>query len=64
LRQNCDPGKQKLKGAVRTETYQHHYCQHISTAKREVPESLHLKYRGTVTLLGNKADFRQKHLGF
>jgi hypothetical protein len=22
------PGKQKLKGAVRTETYWHHYCQH------------------------------------
>jgi hypothetical protein len=29
LRQDCDPGKQKLKGAVRTETYQRHYCQHI-----------------------------------
>jgi hypothetical protein len=27
LRQDCDPGKQKLKGAVRTETYWHHYCQ-------------------------------------
>jgi hypothetical protein len=27
LRQDCDPGKQKLKGAVRTETYQCHYCQ-------------------------------------
>jgi hypothetical protein len=29
-RQDRDPGKQKLKGAVRTETYQHHYCQHSS----------------------------------
>jgi hypothetical protein len=27
LRQDCDPGKQRLKGAVRTETYWHHYCQ-------------------------------------
>jgi hypothetical protein len=26
-RKDCDPGKQKLKGAVRTETYGHHYCQ-------------------------------------
>jgi hypothetical protein len=26
-RQDCDPGKQKLKGAVRTETYQCYYCQ-------------------------------------
>jgi hypothetical protein len=25
LRQDCDPGKQKLKGAERTETYQCHY---------------------------------------
>jgi hypothetical protein len=24
-----DPGKQKLKGAVRTETYWRHYCQHV-----------------------------------
>jgi hypothetical protein len=30
LRQDCDPGIQKLKGAVRTETYQRHYCQHSS----------------------------------
>jgi hypothetical protein len=29
LRQDCDPGKQKLKGAVRTETYRRHYCQHL-----------------------------------
>jgi hypothetical protein len=28
LRQDCDPGKWKLKGAVRTKTYWHHYCQH------------------------------------
>jgi hypothetical protein len=27
LRQEGDPGKQKLKGAVRTETYRRHYCQ-------------------------------------
>jgi hypothetical protein len=27
LRQDHDPGKQKLKGAVRTETYRRHYCQ-------------------------------------
>jgi hypothetical protein len=27
LRQDCYPGKQKLKGAIRTETYQRHYCQ-------------------------------------
>jgi hypothetical protein len=27
-RQDCDPGKQKLKGAIRTETYRRHYCQH------------------------------------
>jgi hypothetical protein len=27
LRQDHDPGKQKLKGAVRTKTYQRHYCQ-------------------------------------
>jgi hypothetical protein len=26
-RQDRDPGKQKLKGAVRTETYRRHYCQ-------------------------------------
>jgi hypothetical protein len=26
-RQDRDPGKQKLKGAVRTETYRCHYCQ-------------------------------------
>jgi hypothetical protein len=30
LRQDPDPGKQKLKGAVRTETYQCHYCQQCS----------------------------------
>jgi hypothetical protein len=30
LRQDRDSGKQKLKGAVRTETYQCHYCQHSS----------------------------------
>jgi hypothetical protein len=30
LRQDRDPGKQKLKGAVRSETYQCHYCQHSS----------------------------------
>jgi hypothetical protein len=28
-RQDCDPGKQELKGAVRTETYRRHYCQHV-----------------------------------
>jgi hypothetical protein len=29
LRLDCDPGKQQeLKGAVRTETYRRHYCQH------------------------------------
>jgi hypothetical protein len=27
LRQDRDPGKQKLKGAIRTETYGHHYYQ-------------------------------------
>jgi hypothetical protein len=27
LRKDHDPGKQKLKGAVRTETHQRHYCQ-------------------------------------
>jgi hypothetical protein len=27
-RQDRDPGKQKLKGVVRTETHQRHYCQH------------------------------------
>jgi hypothetical protein len=27
LRQDHDPGKQKLKGTVRTETYRRHYCQ-------------------------------------
>jgi hypothetical protein len=31
LRQDCDLGKQELKGAVRTETYWRHYCQHIHT---------------------------------
>jgi hypothetical protein len=31
LRQDLDPGKQKLKGAVRTKTYQHHYCQQSVT---------------------------------
>jgi hypothetical protein len=30
LRQDRDPGKQKLKGAVRTETHWCHYCQHSS----------------------------------
>jgi hypothetical protein len=30
LRQDRDPGKQKLKGAVRTKTYRCHYCQHSS----------------------------------
>jgi hypothetical protein len=30
LRQDRDPGKQKLKGAGRTETYQCHYCLHSS----------------------------------
>jgi hypothetical protein len=29
LRQDGDPGKQKLKGAVRTETYWCLYCQQI-----------------------------------
>jgi hypothetical protein len=29
-RQDRDPGKQKLKGAVRTETYRRHCCQHSS----------------------------------
>jgi hypothetical protein len=28
LRQDCDSGKQRLKGVVRTETYLCHYCQH------------------------------------
>jgi hypothetical protein len=28
IRQDCDPEKQKLKGAVRTKTYGRHYCQH------------------------------------
>jgi hypothetical protein len=28
-RQDHDPGKQKLKGAVRTETYRRHYCQQV-----------------------------------
>jgi hypothetical protein len=32
LRQDHDPGKQKLKGAVRTETYRRHYCQHLLCA--------------------------------
>jgi hypothetical protein len=27
LRQDPDPGKQNLKGAVRTKTYWRHYCQ-------------------------------------
>jgi hypothetical protein len=27
LRQDLDPGKQKLKDAVRTETHWRHYCQ-------------------------------------
>jgi hypothetical protein len=27
LKQDHDPGKQKLKGAVRTKTYRRHYCQ-------------------------------------
>jgi hypothetical protein len=35
LRQDCDPGKQKLKGAVRTETYQHHYCQQFERLYQE-----------------------------
>jgi hypothetical protein len=30
LSQDRDPGKQKLKGAVRTETYQRRYCQQYS----------------------------------
>jgi hypothetical protein len=30
LRLDRDPGKQELKGAVRTETYRRHYCQHSS----------------------------------
>jgi hypothetical protein len=30
LRQDRDSGKRKLKGAVRTETYRRHYCQHSS----------------------------------
>jgi hypothetical protein len=29
LRQDPDPGKQKLKGAVRTETSRRHYCQQL-----------------------------------
>jgi hypothetical protein len=29
LRKDRDPGKQKLKGAVRTKTYWRHYCQHL-----------------------------------
>jgi hypothetical protein len=29
LRQDHDPGKRKLKGAVRTETYRCHYCQDL-----------------------------------
>jgi hypothetical protein len=31
-RQDRDPGKQKLKGAVRTETYRSHYCQYRAFA--------------------------------
>jgi hypothetical protein len=30
LRQDHDPEKQKVKGTVRTETYQCQYCQHSS----------------------------------
>jgi hypothetical protein len=52
LRLDCDPGrqdrdlgKQKLKGAVRTETYQHHYCQqyqeHIGVAEERMNELEH-----------------------
>jgi hypothetical protein len=29
LRQDCDPGKWRLKGAVRIETYRRHYCQQV-----------------------------------
>jgi hypothetical protein len=38
LRQDCDPGKQKLKGAVRTETYWCHYCQQHSYGSTKYPE--------------------------
>jgi hypothetical protein len=33
LKQDHDPGKQKLKGAVRTKTYRHHYCQQLWATK-------------------------------
>jgi hypothetical protein len=32
-RQDRDPGKQKLKGVVRTETHWRHYCQHLWAPK-------------------------------
>jgi hypothetical protein len=53
LRQDRDPGKQKLKGAVRTETYWCHYCQHSSLfcllRKRGVVFSLaSLSWQGAV----------------
>jgi hypothetical protein len=36
LRQDPDPGKQKLKGAVRTETYRCHYCQQKNRVSRKL----------------------------
>jgi hypothetical protein len=38
LRQDCDPGKQELKGAVRTETYWRHYCQQIKPEESQCGE--------------------------
>jgi hypothetical protein len=34
LRQDRDPGKQKLKGAVGTKTHWHHYCKHNHVGKQ------------------------------
>jgi hypothetical protein len=35
LRQDHDPGKQRLKAAVRTETYRRHCCQHLFLPQRK-----------------------------
>jgi hypothetical protein len=45
-----DPGKQKLKVAVRTETYQHHYCQQLYFVTLEV-NKIHSSYDVRLSML-------------
>jgi hypothetical protein len=48
LRQDCDPGKQKSKDAVRTETYLCHYCQKHPINKVDLCSTMYGKTVGVI----------------